>query len=94
MAEEVRQAVGQVTNAAAAVRHERVVVDQHDDAHGGRAVAEKALAWFIHSANRTRADFVAKVDDDSMVSLPRLVSELRAVSARMETPAPVEDKGK
>ena len=54
--------------------------------HGGRAVAEKALAWFIHSANHSRAHFVAKVDDDSMVSLPRLVSELRAVMATAPRP--------
>ena len=55
-------------------------------AHGGRAVAEKALAWYIHSATHTRADYVAKVDDDSMVNLPRLVAELRAVTATAPRP--------
>ena len=56
-------------------------------AHGGRAVAEKALAWFIHNANRTAgADYVAKVDDDSMVNLPRLVGELRAVTSSAPRP--------
>lgn len=54
--------------------------------HGGRAVAEKALAWYIHSANHSNADYVAKVDDDSMVSLPRLVGELRAVTASATRP--------
>jgi hypothetical protein len=56
------------------------------ESHGGRAVAEKALAWYIHAANHSGADFVAKVDDDSMVSLPRLVGELRAVSASAPRP--------
>lgn len=54
--------------------------------HGGRAVAEKALAWFIHAAQHSNAEFVAKVDDDSMVNLPRLVSELRAVRATAPRP--------
>lgn len=54
--------------------------------HGGRAVAEKALAWFIHAAQHSRADYIAKVDDDSMVNLPRLVSELRAVTASAPRP--------
>ena len=51
-----------------------------DPSHGGRAVAEKALAWFIYAANHSRADFVAKVDDDSLVNFPRLVGELRAIA--------------
>ena len=57
-----------------------------DASHGGRAVAEKALAWYIHAANHSVADYVAKVDDDSMVSLPRLVGELRHVSTSAPRP--------
>ena len=53
-----------------------------------RTVARRrrALAWYIHSATHTRADYVAKVDDDSMVNLPRLVAELRAVTATAPRP--------
>ena len=40
--------------------------------HGGRAVAEKALGWFVHAANHTASPFVAKSDDDTALSLPRL----------------------
>ena len=56
------------------------------ESHGGRAVAEKALAWFIYAANHTSADYVAKVDDDTLVNLPRLVGELRAVTATVPHP--------
>ena len=41
--------------------------------HGGRAVAEKALSWFIHAAKHTQAPFVMKVDDDTTAHLPRLL---------------------
>lgn len=57
-----------------------------DVTHGGRAVAEKALAWFVHAANKTNADFVAKIDDDTLVNLPRLVGELRGLASH--TPRP------
>ena len=55
-----------------------------DKHHGGRAVAEKALAWFVYTATNTTmraAKFVAKIDDDTLANLPRMVSELRQVAA-------------
>lgn len=54
--------------------------------HGGRAVAEKALGWFVHAAKTSPAQFVAKVDDDTLVNLPRIVGELRDVLARAPRP--------
>ena len=48
--------------------------------HGGRAVAEKALGWFVHAANHTASPFVAKSDDDTALSLPRLAADLEALS--------------
>jgi len=61
-------------------------VSGSDAVHGGRAVAEKALAWFVHAANTTRAAFVAKIDDDTLVNLPRLVGELRGISSQAARP--------
>ncbi|KAL1504591.1 hypothetical protein AB1Y20_008376 [Prymnesium parvum] len=49
---------------------------QPGESHGGRAVAEKALAWFIHAATSLEARFVGKIDDDTMANLPRLVADL------------------
>ena len=54
--------------------------------HGGRAVAEKGLAWFIYAAIHTQARFVGKIDDDTMVHLPRLVADLTAVAAAAPHP--------
>jgi hypothetical protein len=48
--------------------------------HGGRAVAEKALGWFVHAANHTTSPYVAKADDDTALSLPRLAADLKALS--------------
>lgn len=74
-------------------RHDDLVLLQaHDGAatsdasHGGRAVAEKAPAWFVHAANASRASFVAKVDDDSLVNLVRVVAELRTLMATAPHP--------
>ena len=74
------------------VHKDLVLLDAHDGiggagvSHGGRAVAEKALAWFVHNANTTTASYVAKIDDDTMAHLPRLVAELRAVTASAPHP--------
>ena len=49
--------------------------------HGGRAVAEKALLWWLHATTvpaYKRALFFAKVDDDSLPSLHKLLADLRA----------------
>ena len=54
--------------------------------HGGRAVASKALAWFIHAVTATSAPFLAKLDDDTIPHLPRLVSELLDVQTRAPNP--------
>ena len=39
------------------------------------------MAWFVYASNKTSAKFVAKMDDDTLANLPRLVSELQGVSA-------------
>ena len=57
-----------------------------DETHGGRAVAEKSLGWFVHACNASAASFVAKIDDDTLVNLPRLVVELRALSTSAARP--------
>ena len=51
--------------------------------HGGRAVAEKALGWFVHAANHTASPYVAKADDDTALSLPRLAADLEALSGTL-----------
>lgn len=63
------------------------LLDAHDGtksgiSHGGRAVAEKAIAWFIHSVHAHRAPFTCKLDDDTMPHLPNLVADLKVISAR------------
>ena len=68
-----------------------VYLNAHDGispgmSHGGRAVASKALAWYIYAVNATLAPFVAKLDDDTMPHLERLVGEMRAVAASVPTP--------
>ena len=51
--------------------------------HGGRAVAEKALGWFVHAASHTASPHVAKADDDTELSLPRLAADLEALSGTL-----------
>ena len=51
--------------------------------HGGRAVAEKALGWFVHAASHTASPHVAKADDDTEPSLPRLAADLEALSGTL-----------
>ena len=78
--------------AAEEARHKDLVyLRAHDGiqpgiSHGGRAVAEKGLAWFIYAATNTKARFVGKLDDDTMAHLPRLVADLMAVAARAPNP--------
>ena len=58
--------------AAESAQHgDLALLDAHDGSkpgvsHGGRAVAEKALAWLIHSVAASRAAFVCKLDDATM----------------------------
>lgn len=64
------------------------LLDAHDGtksgvSHGGRAVAEKAIAWFIHSAHAHKAPFTCKLDDDTMPHLPNLVADLKVSVPRV-----------
>ena len=56
--------------------------------HGGRAVAEKALSWFIHAAKHTQAPFVMKVDDDTTAHLPRLLLHVERLRTQVTIPTP------
>lgn len=71
-----------VLQAEQASHADLIHVRAHDGlagSHGGRAVAEKALAWFVYAAKHSRAQFVGKLDDDTMPNLPRLLAELTAL---------------
>ena len=49
--------------------------------HGGaHAVAEKALAWYIHAvAAWPEMPFIGKTDDDTLISMPVLMRDLAAL---------------
>jgi len=74
-----------------AVYGDIALLDAHDGtksgvSHGGRAVAEKALAWFVHSVSAHRAPFTCKLDDDTLPQLPNLVADLKAMQSEVPQP--------
>lgn len=77
-------------------RRQRLAVRREERAHGDivfvpardwvpHAVAEKSLAWWQWAAEHAPARWYAKTDDDSLMHLPRLESDLAAMAAMGRT---------